>query len=1157
MYSRTFFLILKGIISLCLYFMFNMVLGQSSTAKYKHYTIDDGLSQSTVLSITQDHYGFMWFGTKTGGLNKFDGNTFTSYKYDYNDSCSISGNEIISIYEDSRHNLWVGTRNDGLNLYDHETGCFKRFSSLPKNDSTVSQNTIKQIYEDSENRLWIVTNGGISQYDYEQGFFIRHLVQTKLFINCIVEAKDKQLWLGTKSGLILFNPTTGNYDVIKSEKGKPTSLASNNISALWLDKAGSLWLGTRNHGINKLIDPISKTFTTYQQKEDLPNGIQSNIIRQIQGDKEGNIWFCTKKGLEQLKSEQQNAENPQFIHHIADPFDENSLNQNSIYSFFEDRNGDFWIGTWGGGVNYMNKHNQKFKHYRNQTISQNSLNNNLVSCFLQEGDQVWVGTEGGGINLFNRETEVFDHLKKEDNIGLQSNHIKSFFVDTDSNLWVGTFNGLHLYDRKSKTFKHYLEGKSVYTIVGGMPNELWIGTYSKLYRMDKAKRTFKSYRASKVLLNNISNNAINDVLFDSNQNIWVATKFGLNLYNRSSDSFIRFIHTKGNPNSISHSHITSLYEDPNGNLWIGTEGGLNLFNKKDSSFILFDERLGFKDNVVHSIIGDTTGNLWISTNKGLSVLKIAELDLTNLERSILRSNDIEWKKYINNYDKADGLQGNEFIKNSCYINTQGELFFGGNNGFNIFHPNQLYGNATIPKILITKMKLFHEVVVAGVANSPLKNNIKDTKEIVLTHNQSTFTFNFLALDYTAPEKNQYAYMLEGIDNDWVYIGNKREVSYTKLPAGKYVFKVKGSNSDLLWNDKGVALTVTILPAWWETLWFKTLLIVFILAAFLGFYKYRVYNYKRAQRVLETKVTQRTQKVSAQAKELQQQAEELRQQAEELETQRDHLDHQNKVITEINDNMMASINYAQTIQEALLPFNEMFDKCFQDYCILYRPKDIVSGDFYWLTKIKKMTFFAVADCTGHGVPGAFMSMISISLLNDIVHKQKITETHLILETLDLEIRKVLKQAQSGNDDGLDIVLCSLVANEDDQALDLHFTGAKNSLFYFNAENKELLEIKGNKRSIGGRRAKKKKDFSSTHLKVKRNDILYLITDGILDQHRQDRKRIGKMGFLTILNQVFNTLEPNLNQHLTYIETALDEHQQDEKQRDDISMVGIKI
>jgi len=574
--------------------------------------------------------------------------------------------------------------------------------------------------------------------------------------------------------------------------------------------------------------------------------------------------------------------------------------------------------------------------------------------------------------------------------------------------------------------------------------------------------------------------------------------------------------------------ISGLQKDRNGNIWIATlGGGINCLDVEAIKFKSFTVKDGLPSNTINDLLIDEAGNLWLSTADGIAKFNPST-------------------KKSRNYDVLDGLQGNEFERFVSLKTSTGHLLFGGSNGFNYFHPDSIVDNPVIPKILLTDLKIFNKPVSLHDKNSPLKEHITLAKEITFTHKQWVITFGFVALNFSTPEKNQYAYILEGFENEWNYIGKLRTATYTNLPHGTYTFRVKASNNDGTWNETGTAIKIIVLPPWWKTWWFRIFVIIVVVGGSLGFYFIRVAALKRQQRQLEQKVQERTAELQEANVLLEERQEEILQQNEEIVEQ-------NEKITRQNEKINGSIQYAKTIQNAIFPIKENMDQLFDNF-LIYRPKDVVSGDFYWMEATDDFCIIAVVDCTGHGVPGAFMSLIGSRLLDEIVKVQKIYQPVKILERLSQQIKIALKQDILATDDGMDICLCRIErCKNSDGSTNVIFAGARRPIRMYSNALKDVITIKGCLKSIGGS-ITTDFEFAEHEITAKPNDVLYLTTDGFTDQNDVHRKKYGAKQLIQLLKQIG---ELPLNEQKAQLEKALNLHQQNEMQRDDITIVGVKI
>ncbi len=828
---------------------------------FKELSIDEGLAQSTVYCAMQDSKGYIWLGTRTGGLDKYDGYNFEHHKYDQEDPYSISGNEIISLYEDKDGFIWVGTRNEGLNKYDPRTERFYRYYS-DDDDGSLKSNTINSITQDIQGLLWFATNNGVFVYNDKDDSFIEvfNSMTNQAFrqINRLYSCDEQNIYIASKSsGLMILDSKSKTVTHSWSHNAaQPNSISDNNVTAIRKDDKGRLWCGTRSNGINLLSDIESGHFTHFKHDENNKNSLSSNIIRSLHIDEKGILWIGTKDGLNTLEINYNSFSDVRFSHYQNNTQSYNSLSNNSIYCFLADKQNNFWLGTWSGGVNHVITSAKNFNHVYQIPYSSNSLNNNSTSSFAQMGEMLYIGTEGGGLNCYNLNSGEYTFLTKEDNRGLTNNHIKSLLVENENLLWVGTFEGLHLYNIETNRFKSFLKGQSIYSLL--KDNEtLWVATSKKLFKLNNKGNIIKEYTTNANDNFSISDNSINTLCKDKDGKVWIGTKSGFNLYNAAEDNFKGYFRDKENNHSISHNHITSLKIDHSNNIWIGTFDGLNVFDINEESFTSFGEKDGLPDNVINNIQIDKSGQIWVTTNRGLCSFRYSKEENENKGLIDLKT-----------FGKDDGLQGNEFLLNSSYQNNDGEIYLGGTNGYNVFNPNQIIQNSNPPEVLISRFNLFNKPVNYDDKNSPISKHISYYDEITLNHKQSVFSFGFTALNYISPEKNEFAYYMEEFDEDWNYSGSKREVSYTNLPSGDYIFRVKASNNDGVWNEEGIALKISILPPWWERIWFRITAILSIIISIFLFVRWRTNQARIKREELENKVSQATKDIEEKNEKLQ-------------------------------------------------------------------------------------------------------------------------------------------------------------------------------------------------------------------------------------------------------------------------------------------------
>lgn len=779
--------------------------GYSENSKFvfKHFATEKGLSQSTASCIIQDRKGFIWIGTWFGGLNRYDGTNFIIYKYNRANPNGICNNHITWLTEDKTGNIWVGTFN-GLSKFDVKSEKFTSYYCVPEDAQTLADNYIYSINEDNDGNIWVATRNAINLYHKQTGKFTRFLNQGFL-ITEIKNYKNRGFWVNSAEGKIYY------FD--KQEKiYHPVAFVNNGLG--FVDNRFKIML--LEESTNGYWNFNKRLFKLKELNGDLMmEAVLKNLsIRAIVKPEHDQLWLGTSKGLNVF-----NTKTGKSIIYNKNEKDPGSLNSSSIFSMYLDRSGNLWVGTWASGINLMLNESQRFVHYKHYFQDNESLSIDEAGSFCEDEGGIWIGTEAGGLNFFDLKTKKFASFKSSP-IGNVSN-IKSICKDSYGKLWLGIYDlGLVLFDRKTKSFGLKLPDRKVYSVIEGEPGCLWIATRSGIYHYNSLTRETARYRQNN-LSNSLVRNTVQILFKDRHGQIWIGTTEGLSKYRKETDDFQNFVHKDTDPASLSGNYIVSMGEDLDGNLWIGTNYGLNKYNPANQSFTRYLEKSGLPDLFINGILCDNQNNLWISTNMGIS-------------RFNPRTGEIR------NYSHGEGLQDNEFNRGSYYKDSKGNMYFGGINGFNIFHPDSISDNPSAPRVFITGLKFYNQTVKVDEKNSPLKESILETKEITLTHRQAaSFTLEFAAIDYSFSEKNQYKYIIEGFHDNWVNIGNTRSVTFTNLDPGKYTFRVISSNSDGKWSKESASINIVILPPFWKTWWAYSLYALLIFLILYGLYTYLI------------------------------------------------------------------------------------------------------------------------------------------------------------------------------------------------------------------------------------------------------------------------------------------------------------------------------
>ncbi|HEX8515551.1 MAG TPA: two-component regulator propeller domain-containing protein [Bacteroidia bacterium] len=1070
--------------------------------KFSHITAEQGLTMGVVNCVLQDSRGFMWFGTQDG-LNKYDGYNITVFKHNPLDTNSLSNNFINFLYEDKNSILWIGTDGGGLDAYDLVTGRFRHFRSGGKKSNSISNNKVRCMLEDNEGLLWIGTDEGLNVFDKTTNTFTNYLNDShdpysisNNAVWCLAQTKDGMIWLGTfGGGLNSFDKRTKRfkrYQKLDERSGLPVE-HSNQVRSVFKDKDGIFWIGTFGDGI-QVFDPNTGTFLkNIVSIDNDPNALSHNAITSVAEDEQGVLWIGTYGGGVDLYFKKTGK----FRHYKFNEKDPNSINSDRIKCVYHDKTGSVWIGTEGGGVNSHFRASSKFEFYKKKDDSENSLKSNVVLALLQDrSGLIWIGTSEGGLSTLNRETDTYTQYPKLSTAG--NNSVLSLCEDQDGIIWVGTWGrGLNSYDKRTREIKTYsvFQPQNNATIICIMQDRkglIWVGTYKGgVFSYDKKKNVFTHYTMD----SGLSSNNIYTLFEDSKGIIWIGTEGGgVNAMNVETGHIRTYARDERN-NSISSNSINHIYEDASHNLWFATANGLNKFDRSTEHFEHYFEKDGLPNDYIYCILPDKQGMLWMTTNKGISRFNPA---VKNVNGSAFR-----------NYDVSDGLQGMEHNQGAFFRAKSGEMFIGGVNGFNAFDPQKLSENKHLPPVRIISYKRFGKEV-------ELDTLIYNKKYLELSWKQNFFSFDFVALDFQLPGKNRYSYKLDGVDDEWSPPGSQRYASYTELSGGDYVFRVRAANSDGIWNNEGVTLYIRINPPFWKTKLFYASCILFILAGFWGFLKYRTSSIKRENKLLEEKVQERTRELAQ----------------------------KNKDIT-------SSIQYAKRIQLAILPPLEQIFKYYPDSFVFYRPKDIVSGDFYWFGIKNGRRIIAVVDCTGHGVPGAFMSMIGHNLLNQIIIENGIISPGEILNALHKGVQSALKQGTNVVDtsDGMDVAICSI--SEDNS--ELQYAGAYRPLFILNGIMFDRIEA--DKFPIGGSQLDAQRKYTNHTLKINKGDTFYMSSDGYADQFGGEK---GKKFMVKRFNELLLSIQDKpMEEQGRILEETFSSWRGEFQQVDDILVMGIRF
>jgi len=1044
-------------------------------------------------------------------------NTAIAQQYNfknYSPKNGLSSSIVNNIFQDSKGYLWFATQGGGVSRFNG-----KEFKNFTKNDGLIA-NDVTSITEDKSGNIWIGTPDGVSKYDGLK--FYNYTVKEGLADNSVFSIycdTKNNIWFGTTGGGVsIFDGK--DFKKITTNDG----LSSNMVYAITQDQKGNYWFAL-DKGVSKYDGAKILNYDTIE-------AIRNKRFFSILSDRKGNIWFGSSDAgivkfdgihFEEMKIPDEVSKD--FIGSIAEDthgniwfaadhgalkFDGNKytlfnekkgLSSNSVLSITTDYEGNVWMGTQQGGASLFSS--EVFVSY---TPKDGLITNKITTLFQINDGSYIIGTLSDGITIFSN--DVFMHLTSIPEL-LQST-ISSIAADNQDNLWVGTNDGVFVLKKQngsyilSKRIKK-LNGISLQQAVNIFQDKkgaIWIATYGAgLFKIDKDE--VKHYTKSNGL---ISDNIA--IMFkDSRDVIWLGTN-DAGVLKFENDKFVNYTEKDG----LANKSVWSITEDENHNMYFGTtEGGISCFDGKQFKTISIND--GLCSNKINALAWDNKNKgLWIGTDKGINSLKL--------------TSDFGVKS-LRYYGEQEGFKGIEVNQNAILIDNKGLIWFGTTNGLSMYNRKFDFPNLTPPKLRLMNIRLAYQNVDWRKYDDSVDLRTNLPYNLSLSHTNNRLTFEFQAL---TTDNVKYTYILEGQDNDWSPLSVNNEANFTNIAPGKtYTFKVKAVNSNNVWSKDEISYTFTINAPWWQTWWFYTLSALVLLGAVYGFINYRTAQLAKEKKVLEEKVIERTL---------------------ELKGSNDKLSDAIHAITD-------SLNYAQRIQQSFLTSKIILNQTFKNYFIIYKPRDIVSGDFYWTFELPDRTLIACADSTGHGIPGAFMSLIGISLLNEISHSKNIIEPAKMLDELRRIIISALnpEQLDSGGKDGMDIALISIFKNPGSEDVKIHFSGANNALYIVSDKDNmtNFLEFKSDKQPVGFYSIMK--PFTQQEIIAKKGDIIYVGTDGYADQFGGIRgKKFMSKQLKKVLMSIY-TLD--LNEQKEKLEQEFQGWKGNLDQVDDVTIIGIKI
>lgn len=1076
---------------------------QSPRFEVEKFSINHGLSAGGITSLLIDSKGFLWIGTQDG-INKYDGYEFFVYRNDHLDKSSISSNSVQAICEDSNGYIWIGTQ-VGLNRFDRKTGEFKHFLYNSDAPHTIRGDNIFSVFEDSQGQIWVKTENYLNKFDTQTQHFsaFQPMGRNLMFMITsnnsfdIFEDSRQNLWVGTAGGLSVFDRKTEQFKIYKRDSTKAGSISHKEARIIFEGSQNQLYIGT-SHGLNR-FDYESGKFSSFffGGKQ---NNSPENEINAIYEGKDGKLWLGTMQGL--LFFDKQTGEFEKFDSPQAP-----ELKTARITAIISDSSGIVWVGT-REGLYKIRREKPKFK-----LVSPNILKNeNIRAVFVDKQERLWVGSRLNGLKIIDRKTGRVKHFRKEKRHNrISDNFVQVIYRDRENRIWLGTQSGVDIYDRESERFiafdkkfgtqsQRYFKNNRVFCIFQDHENIFWFATKNGLVRFKLPTREFTLFEHKTRDSTSISSSEVFSVIETSDKQLWIGTLTGLDRFDRQTEHFVHYNQRNAPLRSLSNNCAQHLHEWYNSTIWVGTESGLNFFYPPHETFHFFRQQDGFSNDFIYAILHDKNKNLWVSTNKGISKFSTES-----------------W--HITNYDIADGLQDYEFNFGAYYKAENGEFFFGGVSGLNSFFPDSIRKNENKPKLSITAIERINP-------DGKTKNYTDSVAEIVIESTDYMVTIYFSALEFTHPEKNRYKYMIEGSNSEWIELGTQHYVTISQISPGEYTFMIKGSNNDLVWAESPLKVKLIVKPSLLERLTSTYAYIVYIVVIALlivVFWRIRTRSLRRANQRLKEK-------------------ERI---AKEVERQKEELSIKNTNITD-------SINYAKRILEAMMPSEKFFRKLLPESFIFFKPKDIVSGDFYWIAEKSGKIFVAAVDCTGHGIPGAFMSIIGFDLLRNIIKEQGIEQASQIVDKLNEGVAETFGKDQDDTEqlrvsDGMDLAFCVI----DPQRKVIEYAGAFNPLYLIRDYN--IVEYKADRFSVGLAAHDKRRTFTNHVIPYQENDIIYIFSDGYTDQFGGPKGK--KFKFRRFRHLLLTIYKLPIEKQKAALKQSIENWIGDEDQIDDIMVIGI--
>lgn len=1064
----------------------------ASNPSADHFTISEGLSNNSINAIFQDSRGFLWIGTEDG-LNRYDGYAFEVLKSDGDPEFSLAGNCITAIQEDRNGNIWIGTKRRGISVLITQTGKFKHYRHIPGDAASLPENTVTDFYLSPTGEMWIKLETFLVKYN---------------------EPDDSFKSYGHFSNVFKRSGNIGNQIIEESDT--------------------TFLIGTKD-GLNRFS--IRTGMFERLHKYENQSVVFQDEVHHIQQISRSNYLIGAESGLYILEPGKQMMPIPASGSYGA---------KVAVNAISYDIHGNIWLGTSRGLEMYKSgaqRHELFFKSGNGQPL----IKGEISVIYSDASDLLWIGTRFNGLYKVNMIPPKFSSLSEENasDLDMRSFNIRSIYEDTKGRLWLGTLtSGIYVLDEERKMVRHYVLNperyRSLDDAVGSIYEDgkglIWVGSNTGIYTIDPVSHrvTEFNYVNDVRYATLLKNNPVTVVMGDSIGNMWFGTHFGLYRYN--NQKMFSYFSEEGSK-TLPTDHITALCLDGVSGVWIGTDDGLAYFENNSGKIIPLN------DLQIQSLALDNSGKLWAGTRSGLySVIRVREDSIIVEASQAIRDEKVPsvipdgkrriWvtssrgitmispEGTIRDYDIHDGVPP-QLFNLGCALNSKdGAIYFGGVGGLCWVYPDSISFNTHRPRIAITDISICNkgdckEVVIGEL--SELRIKYKPQLLVNLT---------FAALEFTQPEKNSYKVMVESYDTEWRPVTTSNSLTLSNLMPGRYKLRIMASNNDFTWNNQPLELPIYITPPLWMTKYayaFYLLLLIFVIQLFIN---YRIRHYKRANRSLEEK-----------------------------NIDKHKIEEQREILSRINQNLTDSINYATRIQAAMIPTEKVIRTVIPDAFVYFRPKDLVSGDFYWMHQRDGKIFIAVVDCTGHGVPGAFMSIIGIDLLRSIVSVQKIDDPSQILRKLSVELDQTLRKNDSNLletdsvNDGMDMSICVI----DRKKMEIHFAGAVNGIYIIRED--KLEAFKGDRVAIGRIPDGRVPEYTTQIIRATEGAMVYMFSDGYVDQFGGPEYK--KFKHLRFRHLLLNIHKLNSDDQKSILHQKMEEWRREGEQIDDILVLGFRV